>query len=247
MPDTAPALKPVANPIWAVVPAAGVGARMQSALPKQYLTMLGTTVLQHSLSALCRHANIAGVMLVADLSDPNCPELVQLHGKPICKAQGGATRAQSVVNGLEMLSAMRLSPHTLIAVHDAARPCLSQADLSAVIRAASEQKNHGSETFVGAILAQPLRETIKQTPSSCEAIVEQTLDRNRLWSAQTPQVFPLRRLLDALRAFPDATDEAQAMEKAGHSVKLVPGSASNLKITVPEDLKLAQFWLQTKE
>jgi 2-C-methyl-D-erythritol 4-phosphate cytidylyltransferase len=216
---------------------------MQSTLPKQYLALQGKTVLSRSLEALCQHPSIVGVMLVVDLDDPNCPDLQQLNGKPICKAPGGHTRAQSVINGLQMLGEMHIAPETLVAVHDAARPCLAQSDLARVINAACNLQPQTA----GAILALPLRETIKQTKSPESALVDQTLDRNRLWAAQTPQIFPLQQLLKALQKYPAATDEAQAMEQSGYGVQLVAGSASNIKITVPEDLRLAQFWLNMRE
>jgi 2-C-methyl-D-erythritol 4-phosphate cytidylyltransferase len=215
---------------------------MRSKRPKQYLEIAGKSILQHSVEALCQHPFIAGVMLAVDFDDPDCPRWQELHGKPICKCPGGATRAQSVSNALQMLQQMQLAADTLIAVHDGARPCLSQSDLNAVLTAAA---NHQSET-IGAILALPMRDTIKLAgpDNAAHAIVLQTLDRSVLWAALTPQVFPLQALIAALAHFPDATDEAQAMEQAGFAVRLVAGSARNLKVTVPEDLKLAQFWLQ---
>jgi 2-C-methyl-D-erythritol 4-phosphate cytidylyltransferase len=215
---------------------------MRSKRPKQYLQIAGKSILQYSVEALCQHPSIAGVMLAVDFDDPDCPRWQEIHGKPICKCPGGATRAHSVGNALQMLQQMQLAADTLIAVHDGARPCLSQSDLSAVLNAAA---NRQTET-TGAILALPMRDTIKLAGRNDAdyASISQTLDRSVLWAALTPQVFPLQALISALQQFPGATDEAQAMEQAGFAVRLVVGSVRNLKVTVPEDLKLAQFWLQ---
>ena len=222
--------------IWAVVPAAGVGSRFASSAktPKQYLPIGGKSVLEHSLAVLCAHPKIVGVMLALDANDAHWPKFSELNAKPICICRGGNTRAESVQNALAMLLQMGVSLNTLVAVHDAARPCLLAVDLDSVLSAAQADG-------VGAVLATPVRDTVKRSDTGLRVL--ETLDRSQIWAAQTPQVFRLAPLAQAIAQFPAATDEAQAMENAGFSPKLVAGRASNIKITVPDDLALAGFYL----
>ncbi len=223
--------------VWAVVPAAGIGSRFSSTAaktPKQYLRIGEKTVLEHSLAVLCAHPKIAGVMLALDANDVHWQKLSELNGKPICVCAGGQTRAESVMSALEMLLQMGVSAKTLVAVHDAARPCLHMNDLDAVLSAASTDA-------VGALLAMPLRDTVKRSDANLRVL--QTLDRSEIWAAQTPQVFRLGPLANAIAQFPSATDEGQAMEQSGLTPKLVAGRASNIKITVADDLALAAFYL----
>jgi 2-C-methyl-D-erythritol 4-phosphate cytidylyltransferase len=229
--------------VWAVVPAAGRGTRFGAEIPKQYAEINGRAVLWHSLNNLLRHPRIAGVMVALDAADSywpalNAAKLAATHKKTMHQCLGGATRAQSVRNALDALIALGLEQHNLVAVHDAARPCISQPELDAVIAAASHDPH-------GAILALPARDTIKRADAALR--VTQTLDRNVIWCAQTPQVFRLQPLRAALAQALDATDEAQAMERAGAEPLLVPGRSSNLKITVAEDLALAAFYLARGE
>ena len=223
--------------VWAVVPAAGVGARfagVAAKTPKQYLRIGGKTVLEHSLAVLCADPKIAGVMLALDAKDAHWRKITELNNKPICVCVGGATRAESVRNALEMLLQMGVAAKTLVAVHDAARPCLRAEDLAAVLAAAIADQ-------VGALLAMPVRDTVKR--SDAHFGVLETLDRSQIWTAQTPQVFRLGPLAQAIAKFPSATDESQAMEQAGFQPRLVAGRASNIKITVADDLALAAFYL----
>ena len=222
--------------IWAVVPAAGIGSRFASAgkTPKQYFSIGGKSVLEHSLAVLCANPKIAGVMLALDANDAHWSKISQLNGKPICVCIGGATRAESVRSALEMLLQMGVAAQTLVAVHDAARPCLRAADLAAVISAALNDA-------VGAVLAMPVRDTVKRCDQQLRVL--DTLDRSQIWAAQTPQIFRLGPLAQAIAQFPAATDESQAMENAGLQPKLVAGRASNIKITVHDDLALAAFYL----
>ena len=231
--------------IWAVVPAAGIGSRfagLGAKVPKQYLKIGGKTVLEHSLAVLCTHPKIAGVMLALDANDVHWPKISELNGKPICVCTGGKTRAESVQNALAMLLQMGVSTKTLVAVHDAARPCLLDADLDSVLTAARQDA-------VGAVLAMPVRDTIKyieplsSAPANAALRVLGTLDRNQIWTAQTPQVFRLGPLTLAIGQFPAATDESQAMEQSGQRPQLVAGRASNIKITVQDDLPLDAFYL----
>lgn len=223
--------------VWAVLPAAGIGSRFSSAAaktPKQYLRIGEKTVLEHSLAVLCAHPKIAGVMLALDANDVHWRKTPELNGKPICVCTGGKTRADSVKNALEMLLQMGVSTKNLVAVHDAARPCLHASDLEAVLSAAATDT-------VGALLAMPVRDTVKRSDANLRVL--ETLDRSEIWAAQTPQVFRLGPLANAIAQFPSATDESQAMEQSGLMPKLVAGRASNIKITVADDLALAAFYL----
>ena len=212
----------------------GAGAKTPKQYPKQYLRIGEKTVLEHSLAALCAHPKIIGVMLALDANDAHWLKLVELNGKPICVCIGGQTRAESVQSALAMLLQMGVAAKTLVAVHDAARPCLRSGDLNAVLAAAISDA-------VGAVLAMPVRDTVKRSDAGLRVL--ETLDRSEIWAAQTPQVFRLGPLARAIAQFPSATDESQAMEQSGLTPKLVMGRASNLKITVADDLALAAFYL----
>ncbi len=212
----------------------GAGAKTPKQYPKQYLRIGNKTVLEHSLAVLCAHPKIAGVMLALDANDTYWSKLAELNGKPICVCTGGQTRAESVQSALAMLLQMGVAAKTLVAVHDAARPCLRSGDLDAVLAAAISDA-------VGAVLAMPVRDTVKRSDTGLRVL--ETLDRSEVWAAQTPQVFRLGPLARAIAQFPSATDESQAMEQSGLTPKLVMGRASNLKITVADDLALAAFYL----
>jgi 2-C-methyl-D-erythritol 4-phosphate cytidylyltransferase len=222
-------------PIWAIVPAAGVGVRFGASVPKQYLPLAGRTVLQRSIDTLLQHPWIKGCVVALSASDRQFAPLNFDSHKPILTCRGGSTRADSVRNALIHLQSMQPEPEQMVAVHDAARPCLSQASLDHVLRVAVQDP-------VGAILAVPLVDTVKR--QTAEPL--QTLDRRELWAAQTPQVFRSQALLSALEVCDRTliTDEAHALECIGLSAQLVRGDARNLKITEAFDLKLAEFYLQ---
>ena len=225
--------------VWGVIPAAGSGARFGALVPKQYLQIEGRSVLEHSLRALMRSISVRAVMVAAQ-SPENVRSIIDLpgledeFGKPVWVCSGGATRAQSVLNALSALQAKGVDGADLVAVHDAARPGLSQHALEAVLAAAQSHAD-------GAILAMPVRDSVKQSDDA--GFVAHSLDRRHIWCAQTPQVFALAPLAAALLAAPESTDEAQAMELAGFAPKLVLGHAGNLKITVAEDLALLNYFL----
>lgn len=216
--------------IIAIIPAAGVGARMQADKPKQYLTLAGKTILEHTLSVIASHPAVEKIILAVGKADPyiaaiNLPKNTQL-------VEGGETRAESVLNGLQAIN----EPNAWALVHDAARPCLSHEDLDRLLEVRDDN---------GAILAIPVTDTIKRANSDKEIIA--TEDRSQLWQAQTPQFFRAdllkNALTQALREGATITDEASAMEHAGFRPHLVPGRSDNLKVTRPEDLALAEFYL----
>ena len=221
--------------IIAIIPAAGVGSRMQADKPKQYLTILGKTVLQHTLEIMLSHPAISRVIVALGKNDPYAAELAVLSHPKIQLVEGGATRAESVLSALNAV----LEEHVWVLVHDAARPCLTTPDLDKLLATTDEN---------GAILAVPVTDTVKRANIAGNIIV--TEDRSQLWQAQTPQFFPLDLLKNALstgiRQKLTITDEASAMEFAGFQPHLVMGRRDNIKITRPEDLALAEFYLTRK-
>lgn len=222
-----------------VVPAAGIGKRMQVDCPKQYLNIAGKTVIEHTLDNLLKHPNINQVIVVLNAQDKTFETLAIASHPNIKTVLGGDERCDSVLAGLNFLG----SQEQWVLVHDAARPCLSQSDITALLLLAE----HGSS---GGILATPVRDTMKRSQlekQNSQQIVKQTESRDNLWHALTPQFFKLPLLKQALNnaAKQQAliTDEASAMELLGEKVILVEGKASNIKITRPEDLLLAEFYL----
>lgn len=220
---------------WGVIPAAGVGARMAAAVPKQHLEVGGKSLLQHSLEALLAIAAVESVVVALGVNDSRVPTL---RGLPrVHLAIGGARRADSVLAALRVLQEFAEADDWVL-VHDAARPCLAPADGGRLVAAVLA-------SGTGALLAEPVVDTIKRVDG--DGRVLETVDRSELWRAQTPQMFRLGELLAALELALAAgvaiTDEASAMEWAGHPVAVVPGSSRNLKVTVPADLALAAFYL----
>jgi 2-C-methyl-D-erythritol 4-phosphate cytidylyltransferase len=224
---------------WALVPAAGVGKRMGSAIPKQYLPLVGRPVIAHALATLLNHPRIAGVVVAIGAEDEWWPTVAAdlTAVKPPQVVVGGAERCHSVLNGLEALREWA-APSDWVLVHDAVRPGLAAGDLDRLLTELVDDP-------VGGLLAVPVRDTLKQADDAGRVAV--TVDRSRLWHALTPQMFRLEMLHAALRAVLArgllVTDEAAAMEAAGFAPRLVEGRADNLKITRPEDLALAEFYL----
>lgn len=223
--------------IWAIIPASGVGHRMQSDRPKQYLSFCDKTVLEHTLDRLLGCDQVHGVILVLREDDEYWPKLQYHADKPLHIAHGGAERQDSVINGLILLHQVD-KEECYAMVHDAARPLVQYEELSALINAVKQNKS-------GAILASPVADTLKRGDSSGH--ISETVDRNNLWRAFTPQLFESALLLDALQQAKNnqqvMTDDAAAMAAVGHAVQLVEGRSDNIKITRPEDLRLAeQIW-----
>jgi 2-C-methyl-D-erythritol 4-phosphate cytidylyltransferase len=224
--------------LWAVVPAAGAGTRMGAALPKQYLSIEGRTVLEHTLSRLLAYARVRRVVVALSRDDTLFAGLPVATEPRIQTCPGGAERCDSVLNALDAL-APEARAGDLVLVHDAARPCVRLSDIAHLIDAAMDEP-------AGALLAMPAYDTVKQADS--EGCVDVTLDRNRVWLAATPQLIRFGVLRDALiaarRSGVSVTDEAQAVERMGHKPRLVPCARDNIKITRPEDLALAAFLLR---
>lgn len=222
---------------WAVVPAAGVGRRMGAAIPKQYLPLAGRTVIEYSLDTLMRHPRIHGAVVAVGAEDGWWETIRPPAVKPVLRVMGGAERAHSVLQALQALEG-RASPDAWVLVHDAVRPCLRSADIDTLMEALEDDP-------VGGLLAVAVRDTMKRADSA--ARVGATLDRRNLWHALTPQMFRLGLLVRALdsalaKGLP-VTDESSAVEALGLAPRLVEGHADNIKITRPEDLALAEFYL----
>lgn len=233
--------QPAAPRHFLVLPAAGIGQRMGSDCPKQYLEINGKSLLQHTLERLGSMECFFRVVLILAPQDSWWPTVasqlpVPLLGKLIT-VTGGNQRADSVLNGLHALRDIAaVSDWTL--VHDVVRPCIRRSDVELLIATLEHDK-------AGGILATPVRDTLKR--ASTAQAVEQTVDRSNLWCAATPQMFRYGLLRAALIQMADSgrvvTDEAEAMEAGGHRVKLVQGRADNLKVTYPQDLQLAALIL----
>lgn len=220
---------------WALIPAAGSSRRMgASAIPKQYLPLHGRTVLEWALAPFLDRVDCAGAVVVLAAEDAHWSKLGLSRNARIATAVGGTERAASVLQGLAALRG-RAGPDDWVLVHDAARPCLSGADLAQLLDAVRADE-------VGGLLAVPVTDTLKR--SAPDARVAKTVSRDQLWRALTPQMFRYevleRALSQAAGQGMNVTDEAQAVELIGLQPRLVAGSADNLKITVPEDLRRAQ-------
>lgn len=221
--------------VFGLIPAAGTGKRMGSDPPKQYAPLCGRPMLAHAIDALLADRRVGHVLVVVAAGDARYKQLA-CDARVEFVAAGGASRAESVRNGLARL-AMRASAEDWVLVHDAARPCLAGEELTALIDALIDDP-------VGGLLAAPIADTIKR---AADGHVERTVERAHLWRALTPQMFRLGLLEDAferVRDLPAITDESSAVERIGHAPRLVPGRASNIKVTRPDDVPLAEAILR---
>ncbi len=231
--------------IWVVIPAAGVGARMQADRPKQYLALRGQTVLEQTLAIFAAHPRVAGIVLAVSLDDAYWPDVHLSCNKPLHLVPGGDERVHSVAQALGFLVNMLGSERadsSWVMVHDAARPCLRRSDLDALLAALEHDAT-------GGLLAMRVRDTMKRADAHGQ--VMHTEPREDLWHALTPQMFRLGVLHDAMqKALQDGvqlTDESSAMEYAGFKPRLVEGHADNIKITRAEDLAQAEWILAQRE
>lgn len=258
--------------IWAVVPAAGIGSRMLSATPKQYLFIKDQTVLAHALARLSAVALIKRIVLVLSAHDSHWSSLQatettgdvkDMGNQRVVTCLGGETRWQSVLNGLQALAGVAADDDWVL-VHDGVRPCVRVADILRLLELTSSDE-------VGGLLAVPVSDTLKRAALSTAsagrvagspagstagssagvAHVAETIDRDAMWSASTPQLFRLgllrRCLQQAAAAGASLTDEASALEWAGYRPVLVPCHKDNIKITHPDDLRLAELILDAQK
>lgn len=222
---------------WAVVPAAGVGKRMGADIPKQYLPVLGKPVLQHTLERLLSVEILSAVVVALGKEDGFWPDLPFAHIPRILVADGGKERADSVRSALNRLEGLA-QPDDWVLVHDAARICITRADVLKLVEALALDP-------VGGILALPSSDTLKGVT---DGRIVDTVERNHVWRALTPQMFRYGALKDALKSAAElgmtVTDESSAMELKGLTPRIVEGRPDNLKITRPEDIALATFYLE---
>lgn len=223
--------------LWCVLPAAGKGVRAGGDRPKQYQAVAGRPLLDHTLERLAAHPRIAGLLVVIAADDRHFAATDSILGKPLLTAVGGSERSYSVLAGIDALPADVADDHFVL-VHDAARPCVRAGDISRLIDLAGAAG--------GGLLGAPLRDTLKRADASCHSVA--TEPRDGRWRAFTPQMFRRGELARALRlAVADGivvSDEAMAMERAGHAPLLVEGSEDNIKVTTPADFALAEFLLE---
>ena len=233
-------VSPEKRTYWIIVPAAGVGSRMGTACPKQYLPLAGKTVIENTLERLLALPDIAGIVVALSEDDQYWADLPLARHPAIYRILGGAERCHSVLNALEFLSD-KASSDDWVLVHDAARPCVALGNMRELIAAV---KDHP----VGGILGVPVSDTLKQVESK---IIQTTADRSLLWHAQTPQIFRFELLRNCLqRALAEdkvITDESSAVEVYGYQPIMVQGRSDNIKITRPEDLAIAAMLLQQQE
>ncbi|HDZ8883594.1 2-C-methyl-D-erythritol 4-phosphate cytidylyltransferase [Aeromonas dhakensis] len=221
--------------LTAIVPAAGIGSRMGAERPKQYLQLAGMAILEHTLIRLLSHPAISQVIVALAPHDRWFDTLPVAQDERILRVEGGAERAFSVLN------ALHVAQGEWVLVHDAARPCLTHGDLDRLIATAM--------ACGGAILGSRVRDTMKRSDAAGNILA--TVEREELWHALTPQMFPAgplkRALEEGLALGATITDEASAMERAGFPVRMVEGRADNIKVTRPEDLSLAGLYLQQQD
>ena len=222
---------------------------MGMSMPKQYLPLLGKTVIEHALDRLSSHPRIAGVVVVIAPGDTHWQAIALARGNagrpaPIIAA-GGVERYHSVLNGLRKLAEIA-QPHDWVLVHDAARPCIRHADVDTLINTFI---NNGTDHAVGGLLGVPVSDTVKRADHAGNIV--ETVNRHGLWRAMTPQMFRLEVLTHALHyavtQHLPVTDEAAAMELCGFAPRMIEGHADNIKITLPQDLVLAELYIKQQE
>ena len=220
----------MSSKLFAVIPAAGIGSRFKGDKPKQYNELLGSTVLERSVKPFLESTQIEKVIVAIGQEDRWWGALPTAVNSKVITTAGGASRAESVLNGLNALTEIA-GEDDWVLVHDAVRPCVPQPDIESLIAKCLEQR-------CGGLLSGRIAETVKRVDESGR--VTGTIDRDALRTAQTPQMFPIgvlrKALQTALAEGLHTTDEAMAVELSGHPVLTVEGSSSNIKITYPEDL-----------
>ena len=224
---------------YLVMPASGMGKRMKSETPKQYLKLSnGLTIIDQCLKTLLKVDVISGFVIALSEKDTLFKSSIYFnHSKMLVSAKGGKERFHSVLNALNSLAKIA-KPNDWILVHDSVRPCVKKIDIEMLI---NEVSNHQT----GGILATGVVDTIKQVAIDGKV---STIDRSKLFKAQTPQMFRYGVLKDALenavKLNHNITDESEAIENLGYSIKIVVGSSSNIKITQIDDLEQANHYLQ---
>lgn len=216
----------------AVIAAAGIGKRVGADIPKQYLKLLDKTIIEHSIAPFIAHPNIVKVFVSLAKNDTWFLQLAIAKHPKIRIIEGGRERVDSVLSALK-----HISDTDYVLVHDAARPCITRTDIDKLI-------DHVLVSKQGGILASQVRDTMKRTAQNKQ--ITNTVERENLWHALTPQMFQNRLLLEAINNNKDSlmiTDEASAMEMSGLPVDIIEGRSDNLKVTREEDLQIAALYL----
>ena len=223
---------------WCIVPAAGVGKRMGANVPKQYLNLLGKTVLEHTLERLLSVSGLSQIVVCVSPGDEYWGRVSLSHTR-IKTAEGGRERCDSVLNGLNYLTANGVADTDWVMVHDVVRPCVRVGDIERLMA-------ETADSSVGGILASPVRDTMKRAMGA--GTVGETVCRDHLWHALTPQLFRVGMLRGALSKALESgvrvTDESSAIEWAGYRPLLVEGHPDNIKVTHKADLQLAELFIQ---
>lgn len=230
------------NSNWLVIPATGTGQRMGGDRPKQYLPLAGRTVIEVTVQSLLDHPLIDGAVVILKKQDTYWDQLNFQHTKPVHVTEGGKERCHSVYNGLQYLCQISEPASTNVLIHDAVRPFVTAHDIDQLIAALDNNDD-------GVLLGAPVADTLKRVESDREIV--QTVDRERLWRAFTPQCFRLDLIVSALDSaiqnLAMITDDASAMELAGYRPRLLNSSGFNFKITYQEDLALAAHLLSIND
>ena len=221
------------NRYWGLIPAAGIGQRMAASIPKQFMKLGEKTLLERTVESLASHEKIEGIYIGLSADCERSEWVKSLHPKVIDIYEGGASRAETVLNGTRYLLENGCSESDWILVHDSNRPFLSLDEISSLLSKVGEDLN-------GGILSEPIHDTVKLGSSSR---ISKTLPRGEIFRAQTPQMFKIgilnKALTNCLQSGIEVTDEAQAVELLGYHPILVRGSASNIKITTADDMNMA--------
>ncbi|MBA2653841.1 MAG: 2-C-methyl-D-erythritol 4-phosphate cytidylyltransferase [Gammaproteobacteria bacterium] len=224
---------------WVILPAAGTGQRFGGNIPKQYLSLNGKSILEHTVAKFLYHPRIEKIIITLDPNDYYWPQLrLEKLGSKIIAVKGGAQRCHSVYQGLQALASLA-HPQDFVLVHDVVRPCLDHSDIDKLI---AEVGDHP----VGGILGTRVRDTLKHTNTANEII--DTVSRENIWQALTPQMFRYKlltqSLYQAISQHQWVTDEAAAIEAIGFIPLVIEGRRDNIKITYPEDLLIAEKYCQ---
>lgn len=236
-----PRAEHVTGDLYALVPAAGAGSRMNSDTPKQYMELNGVSILNHTIERLLSLKSVKMLVVVQDEAMSTSDNSAFDDNPRITRCAGGASRAESVRNGLRHLSSCAGSTD-MVLVHDAARPCVRVNEIEQLVATVADDSH-------GGLLAMPMVDTIKRADPQMQVL--ETINRDQLWRAATPQLFRYTVLLDALenalQEGAEITDEASAMERSGYTPRLLPCSTDNIKVTTATDLVLAEFYLSAQE
>ncbi|WWO95646.1 MAG: 2-C-methyl-D-erythritol 4-phosphate cytidylyltransferase [Candidatus Dasytiphilus stammeri] len=229
--------------ITAIIPAAGLGRRMQSSCPKQYLPIGSKSILEHAISVLVEHPAIQHIIIVINCEDHWFEFLPIVNNIRISTTLGKRTRSQSVLAGLQAIE----HPTDWILIHDAVRPCLDRQDVDQLLKITNPNGKVGHCSQVGGILVNPVCDTIKCSIEE-QSIISHTIERKNLWHALTPQLFPFKLfhscLLRTLELGIELTDDSSALEYCGYHPTLIVGHRNNIKVTYPEDLTIASVYLE---